>query len=200
MARTCKPGSHRCAAMLWSPRLAPTSTMSPPLEIGKCSRANWYSSFGTSRLRRCSELSFGCCTSHMHRPSAIFTAVGGCVRLRSLRKLLRLPKSSLPNLLTSVGRERKSSLTLGGVLRQDEGVVVRNHVQTHTPRTTTRRTTTRHADISFLMLVALGGAPWQWSETERAGGAGARYWGERRGTATNSANCYEAWPLNILNK
>ena len=94
-------------------------------------------------------------------------------------KLLRLPKSSLPNLLTSVGKERKSSPTPGAALRQAEGSVVRNHVQTHTPRTTTRRTTTRHADISFLMLVALGGAPRQWSETERAGGAGARYMGRK---------------------
>ena len=105
--------------MLWSPRLAPTSTMSPPLEIGVCSRAKWYSSFGTSRLRRCSELSFGCCTSHMHRPSAIFTAVGGSVRLRSLIKLLRLPKSSLPNLLTSGGKDWKLSPATGAALRQD---------------------------------------------------------------------------------
>ena len=81
----------------------------------------------------------------MHRPSAIFTAVGGSVRLRSLRKLLRLPKSSLPNLLTSGGKERKSSR---GVLRQGEGMVAWDHVQT-TMATTTRETTTRHDDMFY---------------------------------------------------
>jgi hypothetical protein len=86
----------------------------------------------------------------MHRPSAIFTAVGGSVRLRSLIKLLRLPKSSLPNLLTSGGKDWKLSPATGAALRQDEGVVVWEKVQTQTTRkTTTRETKTRHADIFF---------------------------------------------------
>ena len=109
-------------------------------------------------------------------------------------KLLRLPKSSLPNLLTSVGKERKSSAKPGAVLRQAEGSVVRNHVQTHTPRTTTRRTTTRHADIVFFLLVALGGAPRQWSETERAGRAGASV------GAKDAGRQLEPWPISILYK
>ena len=80
----------------------------------------------------------------MHRPSAIFTAVGGSVRLRSLRKLLRLPKSSLPNLLTSGGKEWKSSpVATGAVLRQGDGVGVWNHQSQTARETTTRETTTR---------------------------------------------------------
>lgn len=67
--------------------------------------------------------------------------------------MLRLPKSSLPNLLTSGGKEWKSSpVATGAVLRQGEGVVVLiwDHVQTQTTReTTTRETTTRHDDMFF---------------------------------------------------
>lgn len=69
--------------------------------------------------------------------------------------MLRLPKSSLPNLLTSGGKERKSSAATGAVLRQGEGVVVLiwDHVQTQTTReTTTRETTTRHDDMFFFFF------------------------------------------------
>ena len=65
--------------------------------------------------------------------------------MRSLRKSLRLPKSSLPNLLTSGGKERKSSPATGAVFRQGEGVVFWDHVQTQTRK----ETTTRKDDMFF---------------------------------------------------